>query len=150
VQKTPTPLKCDFVVSAGKLLGFIIHEHGTEIDPKWVESMKKLKAPTCKTELQGFLGKVNYLRRFISNLSGRVKAFTPILWLKNDAEFIWGPEQQAVFEEIKEYLSTAPILEAPQSRIPFQLYVAAENDVIRVILTQEAKVKEHIITYVSQ
>jgi hypothetical protein len=57
------PLKCAFGVSAGNFLGFIIHEHGIEIDPKQVESMKKVKAPTCKRELQSFLGKVNYLRR---------------------------------------------------------------------------------------
>jgi hypothetical protein len=48
-----------------------------------------------------------------------VKAFTPILQLKNDVEFIWGAEQQAVFEKIKEYLSTPPVLKAPQSRVPF-------------------------------
>jgi hypothetical protein len=123
------PLKCAFGVSDGKFLGFIIHERGIEIDPKWVESMK-VKAPTCKEELQSFLGKVHYLRWFISNLLGRVKVFTPILWLKNDAEFIWRVEQQAVFEEIKEYLSTPPVLKAPQSGVPFRLYVAAENDVI--------------------
>jgi hypothetical protein len=57
------PLKCAFGVSAGNFLGFIIHEHGIEIDPKQVESMKKVKAPTCKRELQSFLGEVNYLRR---------------------------------------------------------------------------------------
>jgi hypothetical protein len=113
------PLKCAFGVSTGKFLGFIIHEHGIEIDPKRVESMKKAKAPTCKKELQSFLDKVNYLRQFISNLSGRVKSFTPILRLKNDAEFIWGVEQQAVFEEIKEYLSTPPVLKAPQRGVPF-------------------------------
>jgi hypothetical protein len=113
------PLKCVFGVSAKKFLGFLIHEHGIEIDPKQIESMKKVKAPTCKKELQSFLGKVNYLRRFISNLSRRVKAFTPILQLKNDAEFIWGAEQQVMFEEIKEYLSTPPILKAPQSGVPF-------------------------------
>jgi hypothetical protein len=79
-----------------------------------------------------------------------VKAFTPILRLKNDAEFIWGAEQQAVFEEIKEYLSTLPVLKAPQSRVPFRLYVAAENDVIGTILTQEVKGKENIITYVTR
>jgi hypothetical protein len=50
----------------------------TEIDPKMVESIKKVKAPTCKKELQSFLDKVNYLIRFISNLMGRVKVFTPI------------------------------------------------------------------------
>ena len=42
------PLKCGFGVSAGKFLGFIIHEHGIEIDPKSVESIKKLEEPTCK------------------------------------------------------------------------------------------------------
>jgi hypothetical protein len=81
--------------------------------------MKKVKAPTCKNELQSFLGKVNHLRWFISNLLGRVKAFTPILQLKNDVEFIWGVEQQAAFEEIKKYLSTPLVLKAPQSRVPF-------------------------------
>jgi hypothetical protein len=95
------PLKCDFGILAGKFLGFIIHEHGIEIDPKRVESIKKVKAPSCKKELQSFLSKVNYLRRFISNLFGRVKAFTPIRRLKNDAEFIWEAKQQAAFEEIK-------------------------------------------------
>jgi hypothetical protein len=28
------PLKCAFGVSAGKFLGFIVHEKGVEIDPK--------------------------------------------------------------------------------------------------------------------
>jgi hypothetical protein len=101
-------------------------------------------------ELQSFLSKVNYLRWFISNLSGRVKAFTLILQLKNDTEFIWGAKQQAAFEEIKEYFSTPPVLKAPQSGVPFQLYVAAENDVIKAVSTQEAEGKEHIITYVSR
>ena len=72
------PLKCDFGVSAGKFLGFIIHEKGIEIDPKRTEAMKKVEAPACKKDLQKFLGKVNYLRRFISNLSGKIDAFTPI------------------------------------------------------------------------
>jgi hypothetical protein len=48
-----------------------------------------------------------------------VKALTPILRLKNDAEFIWEAEQQAAFEEIKEYLSMLPVLKAPQSGVPF-------------------------------
>ena len=62
------PLKCAFGVSAGKFLGFVIHEKGIEIDPKRIEAMKKVEAPACKKDLQKFLGKVNYLRRFISNL----------------------------------------------------------------------------------
>src|SRR6187455_2329090 len=62
------PLKCAFGVSAGKFLGFIIHENGIEVDPERIEAMKKVEAPACKHDLQKFLGKVNFLRRFIINL----------------------------------------------------------------------------------
>jgi hypothetical protein len=36
------PLKCAFSVSTGKFLGFIIHEHGIEIDPTKIESINKV------------------------------------------------------------------------------------------------------------
>ena len=81
------PLKCTFSVSAEKFLSFIIHENGIEIDPKRIEATKKVEAPTCKKDLQKFLDKVNFLRRFISNLSGKIDAFTPILQLKDETEF---------------------------------------------------------------
>ena len=74
-------------------MGFIIHEKGIEIDPKRIEVMRKVEAPTCKKDLQKFLGKVNYLRIFISNLSGKIDVFTPILRLKDETEFTWGAEQ---------------------------------------------------------
>jgi hypothetical protein len=84
------PHKCAFGVSASKFLGFIIHEHGIEIDPDQIKSIRTVGPPICKLEIQKFLCKVNYLRRFISNLAGKINAFTPILRLKNDAEFTWG------------------------------------------------------------
>ena len=84
------PLKCAFGVSAGKFLSFIIHEKGTELDPERIEAMKNVETPTCKKDLQKFLGKVNFLRRFISNLSGKIDAFAPILRLKDETEFTWG------------------------------------------------------------
>jgi hypothetical protein len=83
-------LKCVFDVSAGKFLEFIIHEHGIEIDPKKVESINKVQPPQCKNDMQKFLGKLNYLKCFIFNLSGKISAFSPILRLKNEAEFTWG------------------------------------------------------------
>jgi hypothetical protein len=67
-----------------------IHEHGLEIDHKKIESINKVQPPQCKNDIQKFLGKLNYLRRFISNLSGKISAFAPILQLKNEAEFTWG------------------------------------------------------------
>ena len=121
------PLKCAFGVSAGKFLGFIIYDKGIEIDPKRIEAMKKVETPTCKKDLQKFLGKINFLRRFISNLSGKIDAFTPILQLKNEAEFTLGAKQQEAFEKIKQYLSSPPVLKAPRRGVPFRLYVAAED-----------------------
>ena len=81
------PRKCAFGVSDGKSLGFIIHEHGIEIDPDRIKSIRNVGPPTCKLEMQKFLGKVNYLRRFIFSLAEKIDAFAPILWLKNDAKF---------------------------------------------------------------
>ena len=85
--------------------------------------------------MQKFLGKVNYLRRFISNLSGKIDAFTPILWLKNEAGFTLGAKQQDAFEKIKQYLSSPLVLKAPRRGVPFRLYVAAEDKVIGAVLT---------------
>jgi hypothetical protein len=68
------PRKCAFGASAGKFLGFVIHEHGIEIDPDRIKSIRNMGPPTYKVELQKFLGKVNYLRRFISNLAGKIDA----------------------------------------------------------------------------
>ena len=112
--------------------------------------MEKVEAPACKKDMEIFLGKVNFLRRFISNLSRKIGVFTPILQLKDEAEFTWGVEQQEAFEKIKKYLSSPPILKAPKRGIPFRLYVAAEDKVIGAVLTQETEGKEYVITYVGR
>ena len=69
--------------------------------------------PTTKTELQSLLGKINFFRRFISNLSERVLPFSPLLKLKKDQEFKWGDIQQKAFEEIKKYMKCPPMLVPP-------------------------------------
>jgi hypothetical protein len=48
------PLKCAFGVSTGKFLGFIMDEKGVDIDPKKIELVRKIQAPTCTKELQRF------------------------------------------------------------------------------------------------
>jgi hypothetical protein len=73
------PLKCAFRVTAGRFLGFIGHEQGKQVDPKKVESIKRLGEPTSKKDVHKLLGKVNYLRRFIVNLAGKVESFLPLI-----------------------------------------------------------------------
>jgi hypothetical protein len=96
-----TPLNCAFSASAGKFLGFIIHEYGIEIDPNKIESIQKVQPPQSKNDMQNFLGKLNYLRWFISNLSGKISAFAAILRLKNEADFTWGQNSNSLLMRSK-------------------------------------------------
>jgi hypothetical protein len=76
------PNKCAFGVSAGRFLSFLIHERGIEVGQKSISAIDNIKAPTNKKELQSLIGKINIIRRFISNLSERIQPFTPLLKLK--------------------------------------------------------------------
>jgi hypothetical protein len=86
------PNKCAFGVSAGQFLGFLIHERGIEVGQKLISAIDNIKAPSNKKELQSLIGKINFIRRFISNLSERIQSFTPPLKLKADQKFVWGEE----------------------------------------------------------
>jgi hypothetical protein len=91
------------------------------------------------------LGKINYLRRFIANLAGKVDSFLPLVRLKIEKEFSWGAEQKKALERIKEYLTTPPILRAPKTSKMIKLYAAAQEHVIGGVLTQEDDGKEFYI-----
>jgi hypothetical protein len=84
------PLMCAFGVTLGRFLEFIVHEHGIQIDPKKIESIRKIEESVCKKDVQKLLGKMNYLRRFISNLAEQVESLLPLVWLKHEEEFTWG------------------------------------------------------------
>ena len=98
--------------------------------------------PTTKTQLQSLLGKINFIKRFISNLSERVLPFSPLLKLKTDQEFKWGDIQQKAFEEIKEYMKCPPVLVPPQQGKAFKLYISADDKTIGSALMQEFEGKE--------
>lgn len=70
-------------------LGFLVHKKGIEINQNKIKAIMDAKAPSTKKELQLLLGKINLLRRFISNLSGKTQAFSPLLRLKQEI-FEWG------------------------------------------------------------
>ena len=81
------PKKCAFGVSAGQFLGFLVHERGIEIGLKSQEAVRTMRPPTTKKELQKLIGKINFVKRFISNLSGRIKPFMGLVKIKSDDEF---------------------------------------------------------------
>jgi len=83
------------------------------------------------------LGKINFLRRFILNLSGKTQAFSPLLRLKKEDVFKWEPEHQRAFEEIKSYLTNPPILSPLLKNRGMKLYIAASEFTIGSMLAQE-------------
>nr|KYP42400.1 Retrovirus-related Pol polyprotein from transposon opus [Cajanus cajan]KYP42403.1 Retrovirus-related Pol polyprotein from transposon opus [Cajanus cajan] len=72
------PTKCTFRVRSGKLLGFIVHEKRIELDPNKVRAIIEMSPPKTEKEVRGFLGRVNYIARFISQLTNKC---TPIFKL---------------------------------------------------------------------
>jgi len=83
-------------------------------------------------------------------LSGKIRAFSPLLKLKADQEFIWGEKQQLALDEIKNYLINPPVLIPPQQGKPFRLYLSTDGLVIGSTLIQEFEGKERVIYYLSR
>jgi hypothetical protein len=71
--------KSNFGMEEGKLLGHIISKEGIKIYPSRVEGILKIGTPRRKKEVQSFLGKVNFLRRFIPNLAEIINHITNML-----------------------------------------------------------------------
>jgi hypothetical protein len=94
------PLKCAFGVTSGRFLGFIVYEHGIQIDPKKIESIGNIGESVCKKDVQKLLGKINYLHCFISNLAWRVESLFPLVWLKHE-EFTWGQNSEKLSRRSK-------------------------------------------------
>ena len=81
------------------MLGHIVSEKCICIDPSRVESIQTINLPRNKNELQSFLGKINFLRRFVPNFVELVKHITCML--KKDAEIKWQEKSRSSFIAIK-------------------------------------------------
>ncbi|KAM1282230.1 hypothetical protein ACFX2H_022619 [Malus domestica] len=95
------PAKCAFVVSAGNFLGFLVHHRGIEVDENKARAIISAPPPITKKQLQSLLGKINFLRRFIANSAGKMKAFSTHLKLKDSDTFAWTNEHQAALHKSK-------------------------------------------------
>ncbi|KAK1628906.1 hypothetical protein QYE76_003221 [Lolium multiflorum] len=143
------PKKCAFGVTAGQFLGFLVHERGIEIGLKSQEAVRTMKPPTTKKELQCLIGKINFVRRFISNLSGRIEPFMGLVKIKPDEEFRWGAEQQQAFDDIKEY-DQAAVLVPPRQDRPFYIYLSVADTSIASVVVQVYDGLEKVVFYLSR
>eukprot|EP00253_Pinus_taeda_P035119 PITA_35119 len=103
--------KSQFALEEGKLLGHIVSVVGVKIDPERVKAIQTLSVPRSKKDIQSFLGKINFVRRFILNFAELVKHITSML--KKGSEIKWIDATIRSFEAIKRAIMEAPTLISP-------------------------------------
>jgi len=102
------PNKCTFGVRSGKLLGFIVSQKGIEVDPDKVRAIREMPAPKTEKQVRGFLGRLNYISKFISHMYATCGPIFKLL--RKDQGIVWTEDCYRAFDNIKEYLLEPPIL----------------------------------------
>ena len=129
------PDKCVFGVPAGKLLGFLVSHRGIEANPEKIKAIEAIRPPTRLKDVQRLTGSMAALGRFISRLGERALPLFKLL--KKVDKFQWTKEADEALQQLKEYLSSPPVLVAPEPAEPLLLYIAATPQVVSVALVVE-------------
>ena len=80
-------------------MGFIVREKGIEVDPGKIRAIQEMHVPKIEKEVRGFLGRLNYIARFISHLTATCEPIFKLL--KKDKVVKWNENFQATFDKIK-------------------------------------------------
>eukprot|EP00253_Pinus_taeda_P009637 PITA_09637 len=129
------PKNSMFALEEGKLLGHIISKDGIRIDPERIQSILQIPYPRNIKELQAFLGKINFLRRFIPNLAKIIRLLSNML--KKDSKVKWSLETKQAFESIKTALTQTPVLTSPQFDKDFIIFSFSSEHTIDAVLLQK-------------
>ncbi|GAU16666.1 hypothetical protein TSUD_326160 [Trifolium subterraneum] len=143
------PNKCSFDVRSGKLLGFIISQKGIEVDPDKVRAIREMPAPQTEKQVRGFLGRLNYISRFISHMTATCGPIFKLL--RKNQGIVWTEDCQKAFDSIKEYLIEPPILISPVEGRPLIMYLTVLEESMGCVLGQQDETgrKEHAIYYLT-
>ena len=137
-----------FSMEEGTLLGFVISPEGITIDLGRIEAIKAIVLPHNKKAMQSFLGKINFVRRFISDFAKIVKPLQEMI--RKYFNFKWAKERREAFEKIKQAIVEAPTLWSPNFDNEFILYTVAYDHSIVVVLTQHNEEgEEFIVSFMS-
>ena len=60
--------KCVFGVTSEKLMGHVVSQRGIEVDSDKVKAIREMPVPKTEKEVRGFLGRLQYISRFITKL----------------------------------------------------------------------------------
>nr|CAN74716.1 hypothetical protein VITISV_033046 [Vitis vinifera] len=143
------PKKCTFGVTSEKLLGHMVSERGVEVDPDKIKVILDMPTPKTEKEIKGFLGRLQYISRFIARLTDICEPIFRLL--RKNQPTVWNDDCQLTFEKIKGYLLSPPVLVPPTPGRPLLLYLSVSDMALGCMLAQiDDSGKERAIYYLSK
>lgn len=136
--------KCKIGLKQVHYMGHVFTENGIKPDEEKVAAIHKIDTPSCRKDVERFLGVVTYLSRFIPNLS-EVTAPLRVL-LKKDVQWHWEHEQVIAFAKLKDVLCNSPVLEYYDVNKSVILSVDASQTGLGAVLIQDG----HPVAYASK
>nr|GEW02375.1 reverse transcriptase domain-containing protein [Tanacetum cinerariifolium] len=103
--------KSHFMVKEGIVQGHKISKKGIEVNKAKIEVISKLPHPTTVKGIRRFLGHAGFYRRFIKDFSKIYRPMTHLL--EKNSPFIFSNKCIQAFRTLKDKLTEAPILIAP-------------------------------------
>ena len=100
--------KCQIRKNRVSYVGHMVTEHGLEPSRDKVRALTEMPAPISKEEVRRFLGMIQYLDKFIPDLSAKDAPLRQLL--KKEVGFHWSRAQQESFRTLKDCCSKAPVL----------------------------------------
>lgn len=126
--------KSKFCLKEVKYLGFVVGNGTLMVDKDKVSAVTDFPAPTTVRQLRRFLGMAGWYRRFIGDYAAITAPLTNLL--RKGRGFNWSSEADAAFVELKEKLSSAPILASPDYSKAFILQCDASKQGVGAVLSQ--------------
>ena len=135
------PSKCAFGVLSGKFLGFMVSHRGIEANPNKIQAIMDMKPPQNVKEVQLLTGRVAALNRFVSKATDKCLPFFRVL----RKAFEWTDNCKRAFEDLKAYLTTAPLLNPSVLGEELYLYLAVTpHAVSSALIREEGRVQKPV------
>ena len=135
-----SPKKTKLAGSSCEFLGHVITRDGLLADPEKIGKIRNWTVPRTARQVRGFLGLVQYLKKFIMRLAEFTATLTPLTKKgMTDISGRWGEPEQAAFEGIKETMTSLPCLKPmdyAKGPDPIWLMTDASNVGIGAVLMQ--------------
>ncbi|GKV38871.1 hypothetical protein SLEP1_g46730 [Rubroshorea leprosula] len=101
-------------LESGKFLGYVVSKKGIEVNPEKVLAIQQMEPPKTVKDVQCLTSRVAVLHRFVARSAERCLPFFKAL--REPKHFQWTDECQRAFDELKQYLASAPLLSKPVER----------------------------------